>query len=159
MAFETEHKELVAGYAAALKQAHAPAEAKIAAVSKKLADAGECGFGDTECAVPDWAWAEYDAYQQQRDVAYQATCVQWWSATGKVHGYLKRYRDWLVTKYVPSWKANDDVRLAQYAIMNTPAASWKSTIPYQSANKYMNRVSELFRNRETKPHCTAKGCR
>jgi len=159
MKFDTEQKDLVARYKAALEQTHAPAEARMAALVKKLEAAGECGFGDTECAMPDWAWVEYDVIQKQRDAAYQASCPQWWGATGQVHGYLKRYRDWLVTKYIPAWKANDDARLTQYAIMNTPAASWKSTIPYQSADKYMRVTRELFINRETGPNCNAKGCR
>jgi hypothetical protein len=157
--FDAERKDLRTKYQAALNTAYAPADARMAAMNKKLADANECGFGDTECRVPDWAWAEYDAVQKQRDAAYLATCAQWWVATSPIQGYLKRYRDWLTQKWIPSWVQNDQARITQYAIMNTPAASYKSTIPYQSAIKYMGVVRELFAMRDTKPICNAKGCR
>ena len=79
----------------------------------------------------------YNAIQKLRDTAYQGVCATYWSATGQVHGYLKRYRDWLSTTWIPSWIKTDEARLAQYAIMNTPAASWKSTIPQETAIKYL----------------------
>ena len=153
-----ERQAMIPRYKAALTQAYAPAETRLAAVVKKLEDSGGCGFGVAECAVPDWAMAEHDAYQKQRDAAYQATCAQWWTATGQVHSYLKRYRDWLEKSYVPSWTKNEELRVAQYAIMNTPAASWKSTVGHQSAIKYMSAASEMFNQRDAEPRCAAKGC-
>jgi hypothetical protein len=157
--FEAERKDLHAKYQSALKTAYAPADAKMTAANKKLSNANECGFGDTECTVPAWAWAEYDAVQKQKDAAYQATCAQWWVATGPIHGYLKRYRDWLTQKWIPSWVQNDQARTTQYAIMNTPAASYNSTIPHQSAVKFMGVARELFAMRNIQPICNAKGCR
>lgn len=156
---EEEGRAFRVRYQAAMKQAYAPAVARMAALNKKLSDANECGFGDAECSVPDWALAEYDAIQKQRDAIYVATCPQWWGATGQAHNYLKRYREFLLTKHVPYWTQQDQQNLRQYAIMNTPAASWKSTVAQESVVKYMDAAWEVFRWREDKPICNAKGCR
>lgn len=155
MAFGTEKEDLTKGYGAALTQAYAPVEARTAAMNKKLeAEAAGCGEG----CLPPWAQVEWDAIQKDRDAAYRATCARWWTASGPIHDYLKRNREWLLTKYVPSWQKHDEVKLTQYAIMNTPAASWKSTVPLQEAVDYMGVARTLFALREDKPHCTPQGC-
>jgi hypothetical protein len=155
--FENEKKSLVAGYEAALKQAAAPADARMEAMNAKLGPNG-CGVGDTECSPEPWVVEEYNAIQKLRDTGYQGVCATYWSATGQVPGYLKRYRDWLTTKWIPSWIRTDEARVSQYAIMNTPAASWKSTIPQESALKYMETARGLYANRRSKPLCDAQGC-
>jgi hypothetical protein len=157
MQFENEKKELVAGYGAALKQAAAPADARMEAMNAKLGPSG-CGVGDSECSPEPWVIAEYNAIQKLRDTNYQGVCATYWSATGQVAGYLKRYRDWLSTTWIPSWIKTDEARLAQYAIMNTPAASWKSTVPQETALMYLESARGLYAQRLNEPRCTAKGC-
>ena len=43
-------------------------------------------------------------------------------------------------------------------IMNTPAASWKSTVPQETALKYLETARGLYAQRLGEPRCTAKGC-
>jgi hypothetical protein len=158
MQFENEKKSLVAGYEAALEKAAAPADARMAAMNEKLGPEG-CGVGDTECSPEAWVVTEYNAIQKLRDTGYQGVCATYWSATGQVPGYLKRYRDWLTTAWIPSWIKTDEARISQYAIMNTPAASWASTIPQESMLKYLETARGLYAKRQGEPLCDAQGCR
>jgi hypothetical protein len=153
----TERNDLAKRYRAAMAAANAPADARMAALNKKL-EPGGCGFGDAECGVPPWAYVEYDAILRMRDSAYQAACPQWWGATGQVQGYLRRWREWLTTKYITSWQKIDEVRVQQYAIMKTPAASWKSTIAHQKADEYMREIWTLYQLRDAKARCTTQAC-
>jgi hypothetical protein len=76
-----------------------------------------------------------------------------------VPGYLKRYRDWLVTKRIPFSQQGADARTSQFAIMNTPAASWKSTDAAEQAVKYIGDAESLYRLRDSEPNCTVAGCK
>ena len=155
--FNTAYKDLADRYTVAMKRARAPAEARMTTLNTRLADFG-CSFGSTECTWPDWAQPELEAVLRMADAAYQAACPQWWGAKGDIPAYLKRHRDWLVTKYLPTYGQIDDLRVQQYAIMNTPAASYKSTLPHQQADRYMNDVWKLYQMRPEKPYCTSIGC-
>jgi hypothetical protein len=158
-AFNEERQGLPTRYQAALKQAYAPAEARQAALDKKIEAAGQCVGHHEGCDMTDADWAEHDAIQKQRDTAYQATCAQYFGATGQVPGYLKRHRDWLVTKRIPLSKKGDDARVWQFAIMNTPAASWQSTDAGEQVVKYLENAESLYGLRDSAPNCTAAGCK
>ncbi len=155
--FDRERADLMKRYEAAMKQAQAPADARMAALDKKLDPVG-CHFGSTECEIPAWADTELEAIFHMRDAAYQAACPQWWGANGQVPGFLKRKRDWVVTKYLPEYAKIDDLRMQQYAIMNTPAASYKSTLPHDEATKYLDEIDKLYQMRLGKPWCTGNRC-
>jgi hypothetical protein len=154
--FDRERDTLMKNYGTAMKQAQAPADARLAALNKKLGPTGCSGEG--ECELPKWALDEMDAILHVRDAAYRAACPQWWSTTGQVPAFLKRKRDWVTTRYLPAYAKIDDLTMQQYAIMNTPAASYKSTLPHDEAAKYLDDVYKLYNMRETQPKCTAKGC-
>jgi hypothetical protein len=156
--FNEEMQSLPTRYQSALKQAYAPAEARQAALDKKIEAAGQCEGMHIGCRMTDADWAEHDAIQKQRDTAYGATCAQYFGATGQVPGYLKRYRDWLVTKRIPFAQRGADARATQFAMMNTPAASWQSTDAAEHAVKYMKDAESLYRLRDSEPNCTAAGC-
>jgi hypothetical protein len=158
-AFSEELQSLPTRYQSALKQAYAPAEARKAALDKKIEAAGQCEGHHEGCDMTDADWAEHDAIQKQRDAAYQATCAQYFGATGQVPGFLKRYRDWLVTKRIPYAQRGADAKLSQFAMMNTPAASWQSTDPGERAVKYMSNAESLYALRDSAPNCTAAGCK
>ena len=63
-------------YAAAMQQARAPADARMAALNKRLADSG-CSFGSGECTLPDYAQPELEAilYGWQEEVESNAVEV------------------------------------------------------------------------------------
>jgi hypothetical protein len=155
--FKNGYKALADRYNAAMKQARAPADARMAALNKRLAEFG-CSFGSGECTLPEYAVPELQAVLRMADAAYQAACPQWWGAKGEIPAYAKRHRDWLVTKYIPTYGQIDDLRVQQYAIMNTPAASYKSTLAHKKADLYINDVWTLYHMRPGKPYCTSIGC-
>ncbi len=158
-AFNEEKQGLPARYQSALKQAYALADARQAALDKKVEAAGQCEGRHIGCNMTDADWAEHDAIQKQRDAAYQATCAQYFGAAGQVPGYLKRYREWLLTKRLPYAQRGADAKLSQFAIMNTPAASWQSTDPGERAVKYMSDAESLYGLRDSAPNCTTAGCK
>ena len=157
MQFNKGYKDLAARYDAAMKQARAPADARMTALNKRLADFG-CSFGSGECTLPDYAQPELEAVLRMADAAYQAACPRWWGASGEIPAYLKRHRDWLLTKYIPTYEQIDGLRVQQFAIMNTPAAAYKSTLAYQKADPYMNDIWTLYQMRPSKAYCTSVGC-
>jgi hypothetical protein len=151
------YEDLIKRYEAAMAQALAPARARMAALDKRMAGFG-CSFGSAECEHPPWAQPELEAVLRMSDQAYQAACPQWWGAKGQVQAYLTRRRNWLVNEYLPAFHKIDAVTMQQYAIMNTPAASYQSTLPHQKADRYINDVDRLYAIRPDKPYCTAQGC-
>ena len=155
--FTSERADLKAKYAAALKQAQAPANAGLDALDKRLSAAG-CGFGDTECALPAGALEERDTLLRQRDAAYEANCATYWSATGPMQEYAKRYRTWMAEKWIANSQQADDAVRLQYAIMDTPGAAWASTIPQENVSRYLQEIGQLYAIRDNAPTCTAKGC-
>jgi hypothetical protein len=155
--FDAERESLRTGYQAALEQALAPSSAKYAALEKKLEAAG-CNFEAIGCAVPPAIYAERDVIFREMDAAYQATCATYWTATGKMAEYSGRYRSWLADKWLAHSAAADDVKRAQYAIMDTPAAAWKSPVPAQTVNRYLREIGELYALRKAAPICTVQAC-
>ena len=82
MKFQNGYKDLVDRYNAAMKQATAPADARMTTLNNRLADFG-CSFGSTECTRPDWAQPELEAILRMADAAYQAACPKWWGARAR----------------------------------------------------------------------------
>lgn len=150
---EADGKDVMKQYAAALARAMGPAETRWSALRNKLGlpkDANHPG----ELGVPDWAWAEWDAILRDRDRAYVANCAQWWSATGPIHAYLKRYRDFLVQERTPYLqKLEDESTLQKYRLQGIPTNDYRTTTDYQAAEDYMKMASVIFDRRENQPRC------
>jgi hypothetical protein len=157
--FETDREVVIADYAAAMRKLDAPMDARLDAMNKKLSANDGCTYGAIGCSDPPWAVSEYAAIQKARDAAYAAACPDWWGATGKITTYMKRYEDWLTGTHVPYLVSLEVHRTNQYAILGTPAASYRSVEPYKAAVKYMDAASVLYQLRPESPHCGAKGCR
>lgn len=155
--FNAERENLKAGYRAALKEALAPANAKYAALDKRLSEAG-CGFDSAECSIPEAAYAERDVIFRERDAAYVANCVKFWSGTGSMPDFARRYRTFLADKWAGQAASADDMMRAQFAIMDTPGAAWKSTVPEETAGRYLRELGELYALRDGAPTCTSQGC-
>ena len=147
-AFDNEREALPKRYLDAKALAHAPTDKRAAPIFAKFET---LGFSES-CRTPDWARADLHAIVKDRDVEYRTLCARWWSVTGPVQDYLKRYRAWLTTKYLPSGQKADELTLKQYAIMNMPAASWKSTVPLQKVVDYLGAARSLYSIRDEKPY-------
>lgn len=147
-------------YQDALRQAYAPSKARWKSVLTRLnmpytetnAIAPNVGW-DPGDGPPDWAVAEAIAIKREMDQAYTTTCAQFWSATGQMHTYLKNYKTWLVQKRIPYLEQSDGPKLQTYAIMNTPAATYRSTATLQAVEEYLGMAWSVFQERDTTPKC------
>lgn len=154
---DAEWKALVKRYEDALIQAYGPVQARLDALRRsKTTDRKELlypmFFGDP--GMPDADWVEGEAINAAADNTYRSLCPQWWGANGHFHAYLKKQRDWFVNKRIPELERADAPKLQQYAMMNTPAASYRSTAELQGVGEYIDLVWKVFDERDSKPRCT-----
>lgn len=160
---ENESKVLLKQYEAALEKARSAGNARLAAVMKRYSP--PMGVGDLwlrygEPGEPAWVAPERRLILRDLDSGYAANCAQWWSATGPIHAYLKRYKDYLVQERIPYMKTLDKSRLDQYQTLNIPATNWRTTTDYEAVQDYVRRAQSLFAEREIKPLCqTENHCR
>lgn len=155
---DAEAKTLMQQYKAALTKAMAPADARWTALKKRMGIPMDSP-GPGESGVPEWAWAEWDVILHERDQAYVANCAKWWSATGPIHAYLKRYKDYLVLERIPYEKEMlDGPKLRHYQTLNVPTDGWRTTTDYEAAEDYMRRASSLFGERAQQPNCPGGKC-
>jgi len=155
--FEAESKTVMKQYETALAHAMGPADARWTALKKKMGIAMDSP-GPGEAGVPDWAWVEWGVILRERDQAYAANCAQWWSATGPIHGYMKRYKDYLVQERIPyEKKITEEPALEQYRTLGIPTTGWRTTTDFQAAADYMKMASTMFGERKGRPYCGADG--
>ena len=155
--FDNEMKDLSKRYHAELARAYAPADARWQALLKKMGIT-ENYPSIKDPAAPQWAMAEEDAINRVRDQAYAAHCPQWWAAAGPAQTWLKKYRTWLVQEHIPFQESLEAQAAQTYAIMNTPAASYRSLATHDGVIKYLEVVAEVYAKRREKPICTATAC-
>lgn len=157
-ALDDEWSALTKRYEAGLTQAYAPSEARWRALLTREGlpyhPAIGFGAGETSPAVQ----AESDMILAQRDKEYQAACPQWWGAAGAMPAYLKKYRTWLVQQHIPHLDKFDAVNTQTYAIMNTPAAAYRSTSTLQSVVDYVGLVEKVFDRRPAQSRCGTGVC-
>lgn len=156
--FRSDRTALMASYQAAIKTLNAPMDAKYSAFHKRILDKHGCDWGEHGCGAALPALPEYNAIQQERDAAYAAACPGWWGPTGQITAFMKRYKDWLTGTHVPFLVSLEVHRTNQYAIFNTPAASYRSTESFKAAHEYMNAAYPLYQLRRQRPHCGPRGC-
>ena len=156
--FRTDRDALLASYRAAMKKVNAPFDTRFDDLNKRAVADNGCSWGMGECSPPPWAMAEFNVLQKERDAAYVAACPGWWGPTGQITAYFKRYKDWLTGTHVPYLVRQEVHRTNQYAIFNTPAASYRSIEPHRAAVQFIDAVYPIYQLRPETPHCTAKGC-
>lgn len=157
---EAESDALMKQYRAALTRARAAGDTRLRALEKRLkvppgsASAMWVRMGDP--GDPAWARPERQAILKEWDRAYAATCPQWWGATGAVHAYLKRYKDFLVLERIPHEKEfMDKPRLNAYEMHGIDAKGWRTTTDYEAVEDYLKMAAKLFNQREIDPWCRA----
>ncbi len=150
---EDESKALLKQYDAALLKAMAPAEARWTALKAKRGYAPD-SIGPSETGEPDWVYDEWTVILKERDKGYAANCAQWWSATGPVHAYMKRYKDYLVQERIPyEVRLVDQPKLDQFKMLNVPTEGWRTTTDIDAALDYMKMASTVFGHRAAWPLC------
>ena len=152
---EAEEKSVIAQYQAALATANGPADARWTALKKKMGIAMDSP-GPGESGVPDWAWQEWGVILRERDQAYQANCATWFSPTGPLQSYLKRYKQFLVQERMPyEKKLIDDPALEQYKMMDISTESYRTTTDYDAVEDYLKSAFRIFGERRGSPYCAA----
>ena len=150
---EDESKALLKQYDTALLKAMAPAEARWTALKAKRGYPPDT-IGPSETGEPDWVYDEWVVILKERDKDYAANCAQWWSATGPIHAYMKRYKDYLVQERIPyEVKLGDQPKLDQFKLLSVPTEGWRTTTDIQAAMDYMKMASALFGHRNAWPLC------
>jgi hypothetical protein len=147
---KAESKTLLKQYKDEYAKALGPGNARQAALNKKVAASGYMGEG-----YPDWAYPEYHAVLKDWDNAYAAHCAKWWSATGPMHAYLKRYKDFLVLERTPQMKKLDEQKLLHFETYGVDASRWRSTADFDAVEDYMSMAIELFGQRQIARQCQA----
>jgi hypothetical protein len=143
-------------------EAYAPIEARrkalagrvgytYSATPKDLVEPWMHFFQDPGTSSTDWN--EGESISGELDRKYKALCPQWWGANGRFHAHLHGEKQWFMgerTRYLTRF---DAPKLQQYAIMNTPAASYRSTAAQQAAVEYLDLVYKVFGERDTVSRC------
>ncbi len=155
---EAESEALMKQYRAALTRARVTGDTRLRALEKRLGvppgSAGAMWVRMGDPGDPPWAQPERQAILKEWDRAYAATCPQWWGATGPIHAYLKRYKDFLVLERIPHEKEfMDKPRLEAYKMHDIDATGWRTTTDYEAVEDYMNMAAKLFAQREPEPWC------
>jgi hypothetical protein len=160
---DEEWNALVKDYEDARLAAYAPAEARRKALAGKVGYAYSSaredllnpfmGFTeDPSVSTTDWGAGE--AISAEFDRAYQELCPQWWGADGKFQAYLKSQKDWFISQRIPELESMDAPKLQQYAIMQTPTASYRSTADYTAVNEYLDLALKAANQRDYLSRCS-----
>lgn len=154
---DAEWQALQKGYEDARIQAFASVRARLDALRGwKTTERKELLYpwftGDTSTSHA--AMAAGESINADADKAYQSLCPLWWGANGRFHAYLRKQKDWFIKQRIPELERLDGPRLQQYAIMNTPAASFRSTAELQGVAEYLELVTKVYYERDAKPRCT-----
>jgi hypothetical protein len=150
-------KELFERYRAALDAGYAPARARMAALRKKLGIASG-GIFDESGGTPEWVGVEFNGLMRAADEGYRGVCSRWFSPTGEMQAFLKRYKDYLVSERVPSQEKVDAQAAAGYAMVGNAAESYRSVATYDAVRDYMELAARLYGQREIEARCTAAEC-
>src|SRR5262245_40645992 len=155
---EDEGKALVKQYQAALGKSLGPANARWDALKKKRGyDAG--AYGPSETGEPDWVYAEWVGILQDRDRGYAANGAVWYAATGPIHAYMKRYKDYLAGEYMAYRKqVVDQPALDNFKMLNVPATTYRTVADYEAAELYLRRAYDMFSPRMDHSYCQPTGC-
>ena len=158
---EAEWNALRKSYADARARAYAPLLARRNAYHAKTGSPAMAAADNVDVPVyhPETAedTAEAESITVEYERAYQALCPQWWGANGKIHAYLKKEKDRFATERTAELATKDARKLQQYAMMSTPAATYRSTAPQQAALEYLDLVDKVLREREAMTRCGQPG--
>jgi hypothetical protein len=159
---DAEFDALARGFDDARIQAYAPFEGRRKALANKLgveyssdrkalAQGNANFYGDPSTSQADWA--EGEKIKAAFDGAYKGLCPAWWGTDGKAQAYLKQQKAWFVNERIPELERLDAVTTQQYAIMNTPTATYRSTAPYKAVDEYIDIVRKVYDLRDVMARC------
>ena len=159
---EAEWNALKKSYDDARIAAYAPAEARRKVLAGKLGyEYGSppkdlvnpfLGFA-ADPSTPTADWNEAESISGLLDQKYKALCPAWWGASGKFHAYMKAQKAWFIQERIPYLEKFDAPKLQQYAMMSTPAATYKSIATQKAVSEYLDLAWKVFSERDAASRC------
>jgi hypothetical protein len=159
---EASFDAFVKGFEDARIAVYAPIEGRRKALAEKLGHPYGADRKDLAAAhvnfyadpsTPRADWIEGESIKAAFDQAYKSICPQWWGANGKAQAYLKQQKEWFISERIPELERIDAPKLQQYAIMSTPAASYRSTAAYKAVDEYIDVVRKVYNVRDVTARC------
>jgi hypothetical protein len=97
-----------------------------------------------------WAFktkAAETAYNEQVDkenAEISARSVAWFGPGGKFTAWLASYRATVLDPNARAEEANDEIKTAQFAIMETPSAAFRSTAQLKAVREYLEVMGKVY---------------
>jgi hypothetical protein len=104
-------------------------------------------------STPRVDWNEAESISSALDQKYKALCPQWWRANGKFHAYMKLQKNWFVRERIPYLEKFDAPKLQNYAMMSTPAATYRSNATLTAVHEYLDLAWKVFSQRDSASRC------
>jgi hypothetical protein len=104
-------------------------------------------------STPRVDWNEAESISSALDQKYKALCPQWWGANGKFHAYMKLQKNWFVRERIPYLEKFDAPKLQNYAMMSTPAATYRSNATLTAVHEYLDLAWKVFSQRDSASRC------
>ena len=101
-------------------------------------------------AGADWAFktkAAETAYNEQIDkenADISARCAAWFGPSGKFTAWLASYRSTVIDPMAKGEEGIDGLKVAQFAMMETPAGAFRSTAQIKAAREYLQEMGRVF---------------
>jgi hypothetical protein len=98
----------------------------------------------------DWGFktkAAETAYNEQIDkenADISARSAAWFGPSGKFTAWLARYRSTVIDPMAKGEEGIDGLKVAQFAMMETPAGAFRSTAQIKAAGEYLQEMRRVF---------------
>jgi len=151
-----EFEKLSAAFKAEMEAAARPFQAKREEIKKtgtKLVMEGASWVFTTKAAE-----TAYNEQVDKENAEISARSAAWFGPSGKFTAWLASYRATVLDPNARAVEANDEIRTAQMAIMETPGAAFRSTAQMTAVGEYlevMRKVYDLRIDKEPNVHRTA----
>jgi hypothetical protein len=143
---ETELQQLQASFRTAAEQSVKP----IKAQQKQLIDTKTTAVG--EASIPMFTnaadHAQYVRLVAQENAAYESACAPYFGASGSFHKWVSGYRTEVIDKLMSTTDAGEGAMIMQMQAMDLPGGGYRSTVPLQQVNTFLNRLQTIWGIRE-----------
>lgn len=139
-------KKLQTQFQAARNKVVTQMDAKFKDLEKRATEKnGGIVVGESGAFYAGWAVKEYNQLATLGNTEVEKACAPWWQPSGPFHGWLKRYRDYLVRDRIPASEKGEKAGFAMSALMsNASASGYKPTATMEGIADYMEQAEKVF---------------
>jgi hypothetical protein len=143
---DEELKRHQASFRTTTEQAVKPAQVR----QKQLIDTKAVLVGEAQISMFTSAadHAQYGQLIAQENADYEKACAPYFGADGAFHKWLSSYRTEVIEKLAASDPNN--VMVTQMAVMELPGGGYRSTMPLQQAQNYLQQARNVYEIRRKK---------